>query len=194
MRPGQIGNLQTWGSLRPETSSLSGCTQSHWASGWRKQARGISEKEVRVYLNFAITLYFMYFMACILWPVSMFAIRKAARKIPFLLFKLICPKHPLRVGARPKGSGWVCRPHVNSSVITEQWETHVYNTRGQQPPISNLLICSCSITQPACSKLCGKSRDNCAKASHTEWLTYILPVLLQIFSSPHILGNRQKKK
>lgn len=27
------------------------------------------------------------------------------------------------------------------------------------------------------------------KASHTEWLTHTLPVLLWIFSSPHILGN-----
>ena len=67
----------------------------------------------------------------ILWPVSMFAIRKEARKSPFPSFKFICPKHPLRAGPRPKRPGQVCRPHVNGSVIMEQWETHVYYRQAQ---------------------------------------------------------------
>lgn len=129
----------------------------------------------------------------ILWPVSMFAIRKEARKSSFLSLKFTCPKHPLRAGPRPKEL-WpgLQTPCEQVSHHGGTGDTCLRQT-GTVVSVSNLPICYCSITKPVSSKSGGKSGDDWAKASHTKWLTYILPVLLRMCSSPHILGNCQKR-
>lgn len=88
---------------------------------------GISKNKARVYLNFAITP-----QLSVCYGLSVcFLIRKAARKSPFPSFRFICPKHALRAGRKLKRSGQICRPHVNRSVIMEQWETRVYGRQAQ---------------------------------------------------------------
>lgn len=113
------------------------------------------------------------------WPVSVSAIRTEGEVLP----------HHLSSSVHwDWASGQIC-----AGLQTPQEPVSHHGAKGGsclQVTVTapNWLICSCSTAQPVCSKACGTSGDVWAKASHTEWLTHI-PVLLWIFSSPHILGN-----
>lgn len=134
-RPTQMGKVQICGSLWPETASLWMHLKS--LSLWLKETgKGHKEERDEGLYEFTVTPQ----------PSIYSGLSACLQLVNKQSFNSACPKHLLRAGPRLQRPGQVSRPHVNRSVIVEKQETNLRQT-GTAAPVSNLLICFCSITQ-----------------------------------------------